>query len=106
MDKKRAKEILEEHQRRQKRKALLAKAPSDLLSYIQYVKDDYVVSWHHKALCDRLTRLKDEKSKKIIITIGPQRGKSEIVSRKFGLWWLGNFPSAKIIMSSSPLFQL
>ena len=100
MDKKRAKEVLEEYQRRQKRKELLAKAPTDLLSYIEYVKDDYVVSWHHKALCDRLTRLKDEKSKKIIITIGPQRGKSEIVSRKFGLWWLGNFPSAKIIMSS------
>lgn len=95
-----AKDILEEYKRRQGRKQMLQKAPDSLLDFITYCKDDYVVSWHHKALCDRLSRLKDERSKRLIISVPPQRGKSEIVSRKLGIWWLGNFPDAKIIMAS------
>ena len=60
----------------------------------------YQVNWHHRAICDRLTRLKNETGKKIMIFVGPQRGKSEIVSRNFPAWWLGHFPNSKNILSS------
>jgi len=100
MDKSQAREILKEYQRRKARKDKRDRGQDCLLSFIEYVKDDYVASWHHKALCDRLSKLKHEKSKRLIISVPPQRGKSEIVSRKLGIWWLGNFPKAKIIMAS------
>jgi predicted phage terminase large subunit-like protein len=51
-------------------------------------------------MCERLTRLKDERGKRIIFSVGPQRGKSEIVSRYFPAWWLGHFPKSKNIISS------
>ena len=35
-----------------------------------------------------------------MIFVGPQRGKSEIVSRNFPAWWIGKFPSSKNILSS------
>ena len=61
---------------------------------------NYIVNWHHQAICDRLTKLKDEQGKKIMIFVGPQRGKSLIVSRMFTIWWLGHFPGSKNILSS------
>ena len=61
---------------------------------------NYQVNWHHKAICDRLTRLVHERGQKVMIFVGPQRGKSEIVSRNFPAWWLGQFPASKNILSS------
>lgn len=60
----------------------------------------YVVNWHHEAICDRLSQLRHEQGKKIMIFVGPQRGKSLIVSRMFTIWWLGHFPGSKNILSS------
>ena len=60
----------------------------------------YIVNWHHEAICHRLTKLKEQRGKKIMIFVGPQRGKSEIVSRNFPAWWIGNFPKSKNILSS------
>ena len=36
---------------------------------------EYIVNWHHRAICDRLSRLRHESGKKIMIFLGPQRGK-------------------------------
>lgn len=60
----------------------------------------YQVNWHHKVICDRLTKLRHQTGKKIMIFVGPQRGKSEIVSRHFPAWWLGHLPDSKNILSS------
>lgn len=60
----------------------------------------YIVNWHHEAICNRLSKLRHEEGKKIMIFVGPQRGKSEIVSRNFPAWWLGHFPGSKNILAS------
>jgi len=93
MDTQTAKAIIEEKKKR-------LDARNDLLSFIQYVMPEYKVNWHHAAICDRLTKLKGQTGKKIMIWVGPQRGKSLIVSRMFPAWWLGHFSGSKNILSS------
>ena len=75
-------------------------ARDNLLDFITYLKSSYIVNWHHRAICERLSQLKNEQGKRIAIFLAPQRGKSELVSRFLPAWWLGNFPGAKIILSS------
>lgn len=81
-------------------------ARDDLLEFILEMRTDddgicdYEVNFHHEAICDRLTRLRWEQGQRIIITVPPQYGKSEIVSRYFPAWIMGHNPKAKIILSS------
>jgi predicted phage terminase large subunit-like protein len=75
-------------------------ARSDLLAFIQVLNPRYQVNWHHAAICDRLTRLASEEGQRLIISVPPQYGKSEIVSRHFPAWMLGRIPDGKIIQAS------
>jgi len=93
-------EILKEKNKREARKKQIEAVRDSLLDFICMMNPKYQVNWHHKAICDRLSSLKYETGKKIMLFVGPQRGKSEIVSRNFPAWWLGNFPSSKNILSS------
>lgn len=93
-------EILKEYNRRKELKQRANLAHGDLLEFIKFLHPSYQVNWHHKAICDRLTKLKDQVGQRIMIFVGPQRGKSEIVSRYFPAWWLGHHPSSKNILSS------
>ena len=92
--------LVQEKQKRLKKRKQIKKARENLLDFIKYLNPDYIVNWHHEAICDRLTKLKDQQGKKIMIFVGPQRGKSEIVSRNFPAWWLGHFPGSKNILAS------
>ena len=91
---------MKEKKKRLAKKNLQVNARNSLLDFICYLHPNYQVNWHHIAICDRLTKLKDERGKKLMIFLGPQRGKSEIVSRYFPAWWLGHFPGSKNILSS------
>ena len=91
---------MKEFQRRERRREMASQAKDSLLAFIEVMHPHYRVNWHHRAICERLTKLKDETGKKIMIFVGPQRGKSEIVSRYFPAWWLGHYPSSKNILSS------
>lgn len=93
MDLENAREIVAEYKAR-------LDARDNLLSFILYMNPEYIVNWHHRAICDRLSRLRHESGKKLMIFLAPQRGKSEIVSRNFPSWWLGHFPGSKNIMAS------
>ena len=61
---------------------------------------EYIVNWHHAAICERITQLQHETGKKIMIQLGPQRGKSLLVSRMLPAWWLGKYPGSKSILAS------
>lgn len=75
-------------------------ARKDLLEFILEVMPSYKVNFHHEIICKRLTRMYSQKGQRIIITVPPQYGKSQIVSRMLPAWVLGKRPDAKIIMSS------
>lgn len=72
----------------------------DLMSFICAMNAKYVVNWHHAELGKRLSKLRYQTGQRIIIQLPPQVGKSEIISRYFPAWLLGNKPEHKIILAS------
>ena len=76
-------------------------ARTDFLEFVlECFGPAYVLNWHHVLIADRLTRLYHEKGKRLMIFVPPQYGKSQLVSRMYPAWVLGQDPMAKIIMSS------
>jgi predicted phage terminase large subunit-like protein len=75
-------------------------ARKDLLEFILEIMPQYKVNFHHRIICDRLTKLLWQKGQRLIVCVPPQYGKSQIVSRCLPAFVLGNDPKAKIIMGS------
>lgn len=82
----------------------LAKARKGLSYFTLHTKPDYLLSWVHKEICDELDRflqdVADKKSPRLIITMPPRSGKSELVSRRFPAFALGRNPELQIIATS------
>lgn len=62
--------------------------------------DRLVPSPHIEAMAHVLTRLAKGEIKRLIITLPPRHGKSELVSNSFVAWLLGHDPSAKVTVVS------
>ncbi len=85
--------LLDERQQR--------KATNNLLDFIIYIKYDYVASWHHKFICDKLDEfVKNPNKKRLMLFVPPQHGKSEIASRCLPAYLLGRNPDLKIAACS------
>ncbi|CAB4128449.1 Archaeophage PsiM2, terminase large subunit [uncultured Caudovirales phage] len=55
---------------------------------------------HLELLCDTLQRVSKGDLKRVIVTMPPRHGKSEVVSKKFPAWHLGRNPNDEIILAS------
>lgn len=75
-------------------------AKRKLIHFTTYTKPDYQVNWHHKLLADKLDELLDGKIKKLIVSMPPRHGKSELVSRRLPPYALGIEPNLSIIACS------
>lgn len=75
-------------------------ARSDLLAFARYTKDNYAAGWHHEVLCDKLNRFCRGELKRLIVTMPPRHGKSELVSRRLPAFIFGLNPDAQIIACS------
>ena len=73
------------------------RARRNLLDFTTYTKADYRTNWHHRILADALTRVATGGLKRLMIFVGPQTGKSELVSRRLPAFILGINPNAKIL---------
>lgn len=81
--------------------ALLDAAREDLLAFtLATFNGDYDVNWHHRELCDKLNAFERGEIKRLIITMPPRHGKSELASRRLPAYILGRNPNAKIIACS------
>ncbi len=80
--------ILKELQRRNTTKSF-----SD---FITYTKKDYELEWFHKEICNKIEAFERKEIKKLMIFVPPQHGKSEISTRRYPAWTLGNNPNQKI----------
>jgi len=63
-----------------------------------------VVSWHHEVIADALERamekvVKGEKAR-IILSVPPRHGKSQLASILFPAWALGKYPALKFILAT------
>ena len=72
------------------------KARGSLISFIEFTKTDYDTQWFHKVIASKCEDILFGRSKKVMIFVPPQHGKSEIVSRKFPAFAFGIDPNLKI----------
>lgn len=84
----------EGERRRQRR------ARQNMSDFVLYTKPDYQMNWHHQLLCDHLDRLSSGEIKNLMVFMPPQHGKSQLVSRHFPAFALGQNPNLKIIAAS------
>jgi len=71
-----------------------------MLNFVQNLKKDYQVSWHHEGICHELDLFIAGKTKNLLIFTPPQHGKSELTTRMLPAKLLGVNPNYKIgIMS-------
>lgn len=75
-------------------------ASKDFRSFIEYTMPNYQFNWHHEAIISRLNKLVHQKNQRLLITVPPRHGKSELASRRFPAFLLGINPNARIIACS------
>ena len=84
--------MLKEMQRR--------KARRYLRDFLPYINPKYTMKWFHREIADAVQMVFEGLEKKIMVSLPPQHGKSEIVSRDAPAWGLGIDPDLKIVLSS------
>ena len=71
-----------------------------LLSFVLSTFPGYRVNWHHELLCDYLEAFVALEIPRLIVSMPPRSGKSELVSRRLPAWILGRDPDARVIGAS------
>ncbi len=75
-----------------------------LLPFIKRNNPTYKAGWVHADICQRLERFAEAvergESPRLMITMPPRHGKSEIGSKTFPSWYLGRNPDHEVILSS------
>lgn len=83
-----------------KRHLVTMEAKSTFSTFIQYLDSNYQLKWFHKLIADKCQAVFDGKIKRLMIFLPPQHGKSQITSRFFPAWYLGNRPETKLVIAS------
>jgi len=60
-------------------------------------KSRYHPAAHHRMISNNLKLLMERKIERLIVNMPPRHGKSELTSRRFLAWYIGNNPSHEII---------
>lgn len=82
---------------RLKREKLKLEAPTSFSRFLGYSNPKYELEWFHKLIADHCQMLLEGKIKNLMVFMPPQHGKSEIISRNFPAWALGQNPDLKIV---------
>lgn len=75
-------------------------ATSNFKEFIKSIKPSYMFNWHHDIIINRLDELTRQTGQRIIISVPPQYGKSELVSRLYPAYVFGINPDAGVILAS------
>lgn len=76
------------------------KGKDSLLSFIDTVYPGYKVGPHHRKMAKVFEDVEAGRLKRVMISIAPRFGKSEMISYLAPAWFLGKNPQKKIIMAS------
>lgn len=71
-----------------------------LLRFTEYTFPGYRVNFHHELISKALEAVARYEIPRLIIVAPPRQGKSELVSRRFPAWYLGNNPHRQIIAAT------
>ena len=84
------------------REVLRRKAVVSFPHFLDYTDPNYSRQWFHTLIAEKCQDLLLGKleTDRLMVFVGPQHGKSEIVSRKFPAWALGYNPKLKVVGTS------
>jgi len=87
-----------------KEKASRELARRHLLPFVMRFNPDYKPGWVHASICQKLEKFSqdvaDGKSPRLMLSMPPRSGKSELASKNFPSWHLGHFPKHEIIQAT------
>ena len=83
--------------RRAKTKQLVK---TDFMSFVKYVWPTFIHGKHHTKMAEAFQRVIEGKTKRLIINMPPRHTKSEFASYLLPAWFLGMYPSKKVIQAS------
>jgi phage terminase large subunit-like protein len=81
-------------------KLILDSARNDLMSYMMVMHSHVRATRFTEALCHEVQRVLEGRCDRLIITAPPRHGKTMVVSENAPSFFLGKFPTKKIIMAS------
>lgn len=70
------------------------------MAYTRYTFPDYLPAGHHHLIAEKLEAVASGKIKRLLIFMPPRHGKSELASKRFPSWFIGNNPKRNIIAAS------
>lgn len=76
------------------------KAFNTLLGFTKYTFPQYEIAEHHRTIASALERVERGEIDRLMITVPPRHGKSELASIRFPAWYLGRNPNKRIISAS------
>jgi predicted phage terminase large subunit-like protein len=75
-------------------------ARKSLISYTRYTFPNYLPAEHHHLIAEKLEAVARGDIKRLMIFMPPRHGKSELASKRFPSWFIGNNPTRNIIAAS------
>lgn len=79
-------------------------AKEHLLPFVLRFNESYLPGWVHKDICEKLewfsAAVAAKQSPRLMISMPPRSGKSELASRMFPAWHLGRYPNHEFIACS------
>ncbi|PCI52556.1 MAG: hypothetical protein COB36_14785 [Alphaproteobacteria bacterium] len=76
------------------------RARNSLIGFTEYTFPKYKAAEHHKAIAEALEAVERGDIDRLMITMPPRHGKSELATRRFPAWFLGRNPDKDVISSS------
>lgn len=76
------------------------KARTSLVDFAAYTNPAYSKAKHHEVIAEHLEAVANGEILRLMICMPPRHGKSELASRRFPAWYLGNNPDKQIIAAS------
>lgn len=75
-------------------------ARKSLIAFARLTHPNYNPSWHHRLLAAKLEGVVRGEIKRLIISMPPRHGKTELASLRFAPWYLGLNPTKNIIQAT------
>lgn len=75
-------------------------ARAGFLPFVRRMFPRYETGRHHKLIAEQLERVERGEIDRLIITMPPRHGKSELASKHFPAWYIGRHPEKRVIACS------
>ena len=72
-------------------------ARDSLLIYTCYMMPNFSIQPHHRLIAEKLEEIERGDIRRLIVTMPPRFGKTELICRKFPSWVLGRNPAMNLI---------